>query len=117
MAALTARRSDVLSRGRESIALDLKRPEGREAFLALVKTADAVLDNLRGDLAGKLRLTYEDLKDANARIVCAHLSAYGREGSRKSWPGYDYPMQAEAGLMSLTGDPDTPPTRRAASRA
>ena len=51
------------------------------------------------------------LKDANPRIVCAHLSAYGREGSRKAWPGYDYLMQAEAGHMSLTGEPDGPPTR------
>ncbi|MBL4544758.1 MAG: CoA transferase [Oceanicaulis sp.] len=44
-------------------------------------------------------------------IVCAHLSAYGRQGERKHWPGYDYLMQAEAGLMAMTGEPDTPPTR------
>jgi crotonobetainyl-CoA:carnitine CoA-transferase CaiB-like acyl-CoA transferase len=47
----------------------------------------------------------------NPRIVCAHLSAYGRSGSRKAWPGYDYLMQAEAGHMSLTGEPGSPPTR------
>ena len=101
----------TFNRNKKSITLDLKRPEGREAFLALVKTADAVLDNLRGDLAEKLRLTYAELKDANPRIVCAHLSAYGREGSRKSWPGYDYLMQAEAGHLSLTGEPGAPPAR------
>jgi crotonobetainyl-CoA:carnitine CoA-transferase CaiB-like acyl-CoA transferase len=101
----------TFNRNKKSVTLDLKHPEGREAFLALVKTADAVLDNLRGDLAEKLRLTYADLKHANPRIVCAHLSAYGREGSRKGWPGYDYLMQAEAGHMSLTGEPGAPPAR------
>jgi crotonobetainyl-CoA:carnitine CoA-transferase CaiB-like acyl-CoA transferase len=101
----------TFNRNKQSVTLDLKHPEGRKAFLALVKTADAVLDNLRGDLPEKLGLTYEHLKQANPRIVCAHLSAYGRSGSRKAWPGYDYLMQAEAGHMSLTGEPGSPPTR------
>jgi succinate--hydroxymethylglutarate CoA-transferase len=101
----------TFNRNKKSVTLDLKHPQGREALRALVKTADAVLDNLRGDLPEKLGLTYADLKDANPRIVCAHLSAYGREGSRKGWPGYDYLMQAEAGHMSLTGEPGSPPAR------
>jgi succinate---hydroxymethylglutarate CoA-transferase len=101
----------TFNRNKRSVTLDLKHPEGRKAFLALVKTADAVLDDPRGDLPEKLGLTYEQLKDANPRIVCAHLSAYGRSGSRKAWPGYDYLMQAEAGHMSLTGEPGSPPTR------
>jgi succinate--hydroxymethylglutarate CoA-transferase len=101
----------TFNRNKKSVTLDLKHPAGKEAFLALVKDADAVLDNLRGDLPAKLGLTYEDLKEANPAIVCAHLSAYGREGSRTSWPGYDFLMQAEAGHMSLTGEPDGPPTR------
>jgi len=101
----------TFNRNKKSVTLDLKHVEGKAAFLALVKTADAVLDNLRGDLPEKLGLTYADLKHANPRIVCAHLSAYGRTGSRKSWPGYDYLMQAEAGHMSLTGEPGGPPTR------
>jgi crotonobetainyl-CoA:carnitine CoA-transferase CaiB-like acyl-CoA transferase len=101
----------TFNRNKKSIALDLKHPEGRAAFRALVKGADAVLDNLRGDLPEKLGLTYGDLKEVNPRIVCAHLSAYGRAGSRKAWPGYDYLMQAEAGHMSLTGEPGSPPAR------
>jgi succinate---hydroxymethylglutarate CoA-transferase len=101
----------TFNRNKKSVTLDLKHPEGKAAFVALVKTADAVLDNLRGDLPDKLALTYEHLKHANPRIVCAHLSAYGRTGSRKAWPGYDYLMQAEAGHMSLTGEPGSPPTR------
>ncbi|HJV10413.1 MAG TPA: CoA transferase, partial [Burkholderiales bacterium] len=101
----------TFNRNKRSVTLDLKHPEGRAAFQALARRADAVLDNLRGDQPGKLGLTYEDLKHVNPRIVCAHLSAYGREGSRKAWPGYDYLMQAEAGHMSLTGEPGGPPAR------
>lgn len=101
----------TFNRNKKSVTLDLKHPDGYAAFLALVTQADAVLDNLRGDLPVKLGLTYDDLKASNPRIVCTHLSAYGRNGSRSAWPGYDYLMQAEAGHMSLTGEPDGPPTR------
>ena len=52
-----------------------------------------------------------DLKAVNPRIVCGHLSAYGRTGPRASWPAYDYLMQAEAGYLDLTGEPGSPPTR------
>ena len=55
-------------------------------FHRLVARADAVLDNLRGDLPAKLGLTYAELKEANPQIVCTHLSAYGREGSRTAGP-------------------------------
>lgn len=101
----------TFNRNKKSIALDLKQPEGTAVFRDLVKTADAVLNNLRGDQPGKLGLTYDALQAVNPKIVCAHLSAYGRTGSRAAWPGYDYLMQAEAGLMSLTGEPDAPPTK------
>ena len=77
----------------------------------MVKSADATFDNLRGDLPAKLGLTYDALKAHNQKIVCAHLSAYGRTGSRAAWPGYDYLMQAEAGYLSVTGEPDGPPGR------
>ncbi|MCA3279913.1 MAG: CoA transferase [Roseomonas sp.] len=101
----------AFNRNKRSLALNLKHPEGMALLRQLVSHADAVLDNLRGDQPDKLGLTYEALKGINPRIVCAHLSAYGRQGSRKSWPGYDYLMQAEAGYLSLTGEPDGPPAR------
>jgi succinate--hydroxymethylglutarate CoA-transferase len=100
-----------LNRNKKSITLNLKAARGREVLHRLVATADATLDNLRGDLPVKLGLTYDALKEANPRIVCSHLSAYGREGSRAGWPGYDYLMQAEAGYLSLTGEPGGPPAR------
>lgn len=101
----------TFNRNKKSICLDLKAPDGQAVFRDLVKTADGVTNNLRGDQPAKLGLTYEALQSLNPRIVCVHLSAYGREGSRASWPGYDYLMQAEAGHMSLTGEPDGPPAR------
>jgi len=100
-----------LNRNKKSLTLDLKHPRGREVFLKLVATADGVMGNLRGDQPDKLGLTYDELSKANPRIVCAHLSAYGRDGPRKGWPGYDYLMQAEAGWLSLTGEPEGPPAR------
>jgi crotonobetainyl-CoA:carnitine CoA-transferase CaiB-like acyl-CoA transferase len=96
---------------KRSVSLDLKKPRGREAFRRLVARSDAVLNNLRGDQPDKLGLTYDALRDANPRIVCAHLSAYGRDNERRAWPGYDYLMQAEAGYLHLTGEPGTPPAR------
>ena len=99
------------NRNKKSLTLDLKASGGMEIFHELVKTADAVFNNLRGDLPAKLGLTYDALKEVNPRLVCGHLSAYGRTGSRVAWPGYDYLMQAEAGYLSLTGEPDGPPAR------
>lgn len=96
---------------KRSVCLDLKTPEGQTAFQKLVATSDGVLNNLRGDQPDKLGLTYAALKAANPRIVCAHLSAYGRDNERRGWPGYDYLMQAEAGYLHVTGEPGSPPAR------
>jgi crotonobetainyl-CoA:carnitine CoA-transferase CaiB-like acyl-CoA transferase len=101
----------TFNRNKKSVVLDLKSDAGRAQFHALVATADAVLNNLRGDQPAKLGLTHEALRMHNPRIVCAHLSAYGRDNERAAWPGYDYLMQAEAGYMHLTGEPDGPPAR------
>ncbi|HEY5380256.1 MAG TPA: CoA transferase [Pseudolabrys sp.] len=101
----------AFNRNKRSLTLNLKAPEARRVLHDLVRSADATLDNLRGDQAGKLGVTYDALKAVNSKIVCAHISAYGREGSRAAWPGYDYLMQAEAGYLALTGEPDGPPSR------
>ena len=101
----------TFSRSKKSVALEIKTEQGRADFEKLVRDADAVVNNLRGDQPAKLKITYDDLKAINPSIVCAHLSAYGRDNERAAWPGYDYLMQAEAGFMSVTGEPDAPPTR------
>jgi crotonobetainyl-CoA:carnitine CoA-transferase CaiB-like acyl-CoA transferase len=96
---------------KRSVTLNLKTEGGRQVFRRLAAKADAVLNNLRGDQPDKLGLTHAALRDVNPRIVCAHLSAYGRDNERRAWPGYDYLMQAEAGFLHLTGEPGTPPAR------
>ncbi|MGX6648763.1 CaiB/BaiF CoA transferase family protein [Maricaulaceae bacterium MS644] len=101
----------TFNRGKKSVALDLKEAGDRRIFERLVKTADAVANNLRGDLPAKLKVDYAALGAIKPQIVCAHLSAYGRGHEREAWPGYDYLMQAEAGFLSLTGEPDGPPAR------
>ena len=100
---------------KRSICLDLKSEEGRAQFETLVAEADAVVNNLRGDLPAKMRLEFKHLRELNPKIVCLHISAYGRDNSRAAWPGYDFLMQAESGLMDLTGDPKGDPTRFGAS--
>lgn len=96
---------------KRSLTLDLTTEAGQAVLHRLVGTVHAVANNLRGDLPEKLGLTYAALKSHNPAVVCAHLSAYGRDNERARWPGYDYLMQAEAGFLSLTGEPDAPPTR------
>ena len=102
---------EAFNRGKRSIALDLTSPAGREVFSRLVATADAVFNNLRGDLPDRLELTYAALGKINPAIVCVSLSAYGREGERRAEPGYDALVQAEVGWASLTGEPASPPAR------
>jgi len=99
------------NRNKKSLGLDLSTDDGMAVFHDLVKTADAVASNLRGDVPDKLGLTFDVLKEINPKIVCAHLSAYGRTGPRAAWPGFDYLMQAEAGYFSLTGEEGGPPAR------
>ena len=101
----------AFNRNKRSVTLNLKHPRAAGVLHALVRTADATFDNLRGDQPEKLGVTYARLAEFNPKLVCAHLSAYGREGPRKAWPGYDYLMQAEAGYLSVTGEPDGPPSR------
>lgn len=99
------------NRGKKSVSLDLRHPLGRQALLKILGTCDAVMSNLRGDVPQKLGLTYDSLGVQFPRIVCAHLTGYGREGERAHWPGYDFLMQAEAGYFALTGEPGSAPAR------
>lgn len=97
------------NRDKSSIALDIRAPGGRGVFEDLVRRADAVYSNLRGDVPAKLGIRYQDLKGVNPRIVCCSLTGFGMTGPRSSEPGYDYILQALAGWMSLTGEPGEAP--------
>ncbi|EED35792.1 L-carnitine dehydratase/bile acid-inducible protein F [Luminiphilus syltensis NOR5-1B] len=96
---------------KKSLVLNLKDADDRQLFETMVSDCDAVINNLRGSLPAKLGIDYPSLKSIKPAIVCGHISAYGRDTSRADWPGYDFLMQAEAGIMSVTGDPDAEPTR------
>jgi crotonobetainyl-CoA:carnitine CoA-transferase CaiB-like acyl-CoA transferase len=102
---------ETFNRGKKSVSLDLRHPRARGVFEDLVRRADVVYSNLRGDQPARLRLTYEDLREVNPQIVCCSLSGFGTTGPRAAEGGYDYMMQALAGWMSLTGEPDGPPTK------
>jgi crotonobetainyl-CoA:carnitine CoA-transferase CaiB-like acyl-CoA transferase len=106
---------ETFNRGKHSISLDLRKPAGREVFEDLVRHSDVVFSNLRGDGAERLGITYRDLSPINPAIVCASLSGFGATGPRANDAGYDYTIQALAGWMSLTGEPDGPPTKSGVS--
>lgn len=102
---------ESFNRNKTSITLDMATPAGRGVFEDLVRSADAVYSNLRGDVPAKLRIRYDDLKDLNPAIVCCSLSGFGMDGPRSHQPGYDYVLQAIAGWMSITGEPGGPPQK------
>ena len=101
----------AFNRNKRSLSLDLKHPDGQAVLHRLASSSHGLLNNLRGDQPAKLGLRHQDLSPHNAAIVCAHVSAYGNDGERAGWPGYDFLMQAEAGFLHMSGEPDGPPAR------
>jgi crotonobetainyl-CoA:carnitine CoA-transferase CaiB-like acyl-CoA transferase len=101
----------TVNRNKRSVALDLKAPEGRDAFLALVARSDVVLENYRTGVMERLGLGWETLRAVRPSLVYAAISGYGRSGPNVDVPGYDPIAQAESGLMSVIGEPDGSPMR------
>ena len=99
------------NRNKESIALDFKRPEGRRIIHRLLDQADVVVENFRPGTLTRLGLDYAALKEARPKLIHASISGFGQTGPRRFEAGYDAVVQAEGGLMSITGDPDGPPFR------
>lgn len=99
------------NRGKHSIALDLKAHEGRQIVLDLAAKADIVVENFRAGTAARLGIGYEQIKAINPGAIYCSISGYGQTGPERERPGYDFIMQAESGLMSITGQVDGPPTR------
>jgi len=97
------------NRGKKSVTLNLRHPEGQAVFHDLVRVSDAVFNNMRGDLPGKLGLTYEALREVNPRGVCCALTGFGTTGPRAAEPAFDYLIQGYAGYMAVTGEPGGPP--------
>lgn len=101
----------AFNRGKRSIGLNLRHKQGKTILLGLVGLSDGIYSNLKGDQPRKLGITYPQLKEVNPRLVCCSLSGYGMTGPRAGEPAYDYLVQAYSGLMSLTGEPETPPEK------
>jgi CoA:oxalate CoA-transferase len=97
--------------GKESIALDLKAPAGKAAFLALVARADVVLENFRPGVMQRLELGYERLKTVNPDLVYCAISGFGQDGPLARAPAYDQIIQGMSGVMAITGTADTGPLR------
>ncbi|MGE0797924.1 MAG: CaiB/BaiF CoA transferase family protein [Lautropia sp.] len=100
-----------LNRNKKSVALDLKSADGLAVFYDLVKTADVVFDNFRFGVTDKLKVDAETLKKIKPDIICCSLSGYGRNGPYADRPGADFIMQGISGVMSLTGEPGSPPQK------
>lgn len=97
--------------GKKSITVNLKSEAGREVFLKLVDTADAVIENFRPGVMDRLGLGYNDLKKVKPDLVYCAISGFGADGPLRNNPAYDQIIQGMAGVMSVTGDAQTAPLR------
>jgi itaconate CoA-transferase len=97
-----------VNRSKESLALDLKRPEAQQALLKLVGSADVFLQNLAPGAVDRLGLGAEQLRKKNPKLIWCGISGYGPSGPYASKKAYDLLVQCEAGLLSVTGTPDSP---------
>lgn len=100
-----------LNRNKKSITVNLKKKEGKELLLELVRVCDVVLENFKPGTMEKLGLSYDVLKSVNPGIILGSISGFGQYGPYRDRPGYDIIGQAVGGLMSVSGWPDSPPTR------
>jgi CoA:oxalate CoA-transferase len=100
-----------VNRGKESIALDLKSPAGRDIFERLLDKADALVENFRPGTMEKLGYGWESLHPRYPRLVYAAASGFGHSGPYSHYPAYDMVVQGLGGIMSITGHPGMPLTR------
>ena len=99
------------ARGKSSMTLDLKSPEGRELLLRLAERADVVVENFRPGVAARLGIDYAALAARNPRLVYCAISGYGATGPDREFKAFDLMAQAASGLMGITGEPDGPPVK------
>lgn len=99
------------NRGKRSIAVDLDDDAGREVARRLATRADVIVSSFRPGSLDKRGLGYPALGADNPGLIYCTITAYGSRGPKRDWPGYDPVLQAESGIMSLTGYPDGPPAR------
>ena len=107
----------TLHRNKRSVQVDLKHPEGKELFFRLAERADVVIENFRVGTVQKLGVDYDHVKERNRRIIYCSVSGYGQDGPYRSRAAMDLIVQAESGMMSLTGEAGGRPVRAGVSIA
>jgi crotonobetainyl-CoA:carnitine CoA-transferase CaiB-like acyl-CoA transferase len=106
-----------VNRGKRSLALNLKSPEGREILTKLIRQSDVLLENFRRDFLQSIGFGYDEVAKLNPKIIYASITGYGHTGPWADRPGYDLAVQGQSGIMSLTGDPNGPPYKTGTSLA
>ncbi|SMF22143.1 Crotonobetainyl-CoA:carnitine CoA-transferase CaiB [Xaviernesmea oryzae] len=101
----------AVNAGKRSIALDLKSEAGLESARRLLATCDVVVENFRPGVMDRLGLSHETCRKLNPNIIYCSISGYGQFGELRNNPAIDQIIQSTSGLMSLTGEPSTPPIR------
>ncbi len=101
----------TLNRNKKSVTLDLKSEKGLEIFYELVKTVDIVLSNFSAGVTERLKVDYAHLSKINPRIITCTVTGFGETGPGKDRTAFDMVAQAMGGGMSITGQPENPPTR------
>ena len=101
----------AMNRSKRSLTVDLKSSEGQEIIKRLACLSDILVENFRTGVLNKLGLGYEDLRALNSRLIYCSISGYGRTGPYAERPGYDFILQAEGGIMGITGPVEGPPYR------
>jgi crotonobetainyl-CoA:carnitine CoA-transferase CaiB-like acyl-CoA transferase len=100
-----------VNRNKRSLALNIKSREGAEVLTRLVSAADVLVENFRPGTLARLGFGYEQAAALNPRLIYASVTGYGHTGPRRDLAGYDPVLQAEAGLMDITGPAEGPPSR------
>lgn len=99
------------NRNKESIELDLKSDHGKDVLRRLIRRADVLIENFRPGTLDRLGFSTETMEDLNPRLIVLSITGFGHDGPEGSRAGYDQIAQGEAGLMSVTGNPESGPTR------
>jgi len=100
-----------VNRNKKSVAIDLKSSDGRELLADLIRSADVLVENFRPGTLERLGFGSDQARALNQRLIYCSISGYGSTGPRRDLPGYDLVIQAESGLMDVTGFPSTGPTK------
>ncbi|MBI1990569.1 MAG: CoA transferase, partial [Betaproteobacteria bacterium] len=107
----------TLHRNKRSVVVDLKHPQGKELFFRLVERCDVVLENYRVGALSRLGLDYEAARKRNPGIIYCSVSGFGQDGPYCERAALDLILQAESGMISVTGEPDSAGTRAGVSIA